>query len=182
MDEESEIMTIIETLLEKNVDNIPLNILVFGPNPEGQFDEQRINDLKKKRLEIAEYLRAKGHNVIFPENMIAPNSPPIDKADIPLMEMALMKEYDLIVNLVDTPGTNAEATMIMMKPDFARKSTMFICDEHRGGLVYGVCKLANTMGADLTEYKYPSDLVECHLLTKIAEKVRAIQIAAFLSN
>ena len=175
-------MLSISDLLDQNIQNIKLNILVFGPNPEGEFEEKRVNDLRDKRIQIAEYLRERGHNVLFPENMINPNAPPVDKADIALMELMLMKKYDLIISLVDTPGTNAEVAVISLKPEFARKSTIFIFEEFMNGAVYAFCKLANKIGAELTEFTYPADLVECHLLTKVAEKVNAIQTASFLDN
>ncbi len=91
-----------------------------------------------------------------------------------------MREYDLIVTIVDSPGSIAEATAIALKPHLAQKSSLFLDGAYVGGLVGEACKNAEDIGAHFKTYSYPGDLDNCHLLGFILERIEKIQKLKYL--
>ncbi|MEK7873573.1 MAG: hypothetical protein AAB502_06930, partial [Chloroflexota bacterium] len=117
-------MTTIQELLKRNIDAIKLRILIFGPALEGSNDDPRVIDLRKKRKQIREYLEKIGHHVAFPEEIVDPNADP--PANNPVVqEILLVKDYDFVINLIETSGTNVELGMFCTKEDCARKTHLF---------------------------------------------------------
>lgn len=173
-------MSQIEDLYRKNIKSIKLRILIFGPDPKMRNRNTRLQALKQKRIQIREHLLRDGHFAAFPEDIIDPNAPPpINNAA--LAEVFLMKEYDVIVVLVETPGSNVEAGQISMSTSISAKSLLFICNEHTDGYAYQACQLAQQNGAILGTFSYPGDLRDCHLLTKVSEMILKIQRGKFFS-
>lgn len=167
-------------VLNDGIGSISLNILVFGPQVHTNATDTRTRHLQEKRREIRQELEAKGHNVRYAEELVVPNLPdPEHNAFI--QELVIMQEYDLIVNLVDSPGSISEATMIAMKPKLASKAALFIDEAHSGGLVAQACSTAKALGAYTHHYTYPGDLIDCHLLTHITRRAAQIRLAKYLA-
>ena len=91
-----------------------------------------------------------------------------------------MKEYDLIIAIVDQPGSIAEATTIALKPHLAQKSILFQDQEFAAGFVASACRSAADIGAHLRTFTYPGDLDDCHLLSHVEERVRLVQKMKYL--
>jgi len=169
-------------LLDAAISQIKLDILVFGPSAKIMSSDERTRNLQNKRLEIRDRLVDQGHNATFAEDIIdsgmneAHNNPFIQ-------ELFIMSEYDMIVNIVDSPGTIMEASVPARDPKIAQKTTLFLNEEYSEGLVYDACKTAELLGACFKNYLYPNDLIECHLLGAVMERVnKAILIKLLSSN
>ena len=169
-----------EDLLAKTITNISLKILVFGPQVAALSKDERTRNLQLKRIQIRDELERLGHHVRYAEDLVEPDLPG-EFSNAFLQEIVIMTEYDLIVTIVDSPGSITEATMIAGKPDLARKASLYVDHEHRGGLVAQACDFAKSLGADYQTYKYPEDLVDCHLLGYVKDKVKNVQIVKYLN-
>ena len=167
--------------MEQGLTNTKLNILVFGPQVHTLSDnDERTRNLQDKRIEIRSELEKIGHNVAYAEDIVDPSlSGPANNAI--LQEIAVMKEYDFVVVLVDSPGSIAEATLISISPAIAQKSSLFLDSDYSNGLVANACKLSETIGAKFCTYKYPNDLTECNLLGFIKKRTQEIQTVKYLS-
>lgn len=163
------------------IGEICLNILVFGPQVTHPSEQERTRALQDKRSEIRAQLEAEGHNVKFAEDLVDIDLPhPMNNSV--LQEIAILHQYDLVVVLIESPGSILEATIVGTNPDLARKSSLFIDQDFRGGLVGGgLIDLAGRLGADANTFEYPKDLVECHLLGKVREKVQTTKLVKYLS-
>lgn len=157
-----------------------LNILVFGPQVKVISENTRTGDLQRKRIEIRGELEKLGHHVKYAEDLVDPDIPG-EMGNPFIQELMIMNDYDLIVTLVDSPGSITEATAIAMRPDLARKASLFVDSDHREGLVAQTCNFAEYLGADFQTYSYPEDLTECHLLGFVKDKVNKLQIIKYLS-
>jgi hypothetical protein len=177
--EELKLADDIKTLIANAVDSIKLKILVFGPQVHTPSSDPRTAKLQDKRREIRSNLETLGHGVKYAEDLVDPNlSGPTGN---PLFqELVIMGEYDLIVAIVDSPGTIAEATMIALKPHLAQKSSLFLDKAYIGGLVGEACRNAADMGAYFAPYDYPEDLDKCHLFGYILDRVSKIQKMKYL--
>ena len=91
-----------------------------------------------------------------------------------------MRDYDIIIVLVGSPGSNVETGFIAGSAAIARKTQLFIDSDWTGGLAAEACRLAELCGAGFQEFKYPEDLVDCHLLGATVRHVEAIQIQHYL--
>jgi hypothetical protein len=168
------------SLIRKNITDTSLKILVFGPQVKALSEDERTMHLQLKRIQIRKELESLGHHVRYAEELVDPDLPG-DTNNAFLQELVIMPEYDLIVTLVCSPGSNAEATAIAMKPALAQKASLFVDYDHREGLVASVCSLAQQLGADYRTYQYPEDLVDCHLLGFVKDKIERVQIVKYLS-
>jgi len=173
-------MRTIQELMDQGVLGTTLNILVFGPQIHTLAEnDERTRNLQLKRIEIREKLEELGHNVKYAEDIVDPSlSGPVGNAIV--QEIAIMKEYDFIVVLVDSPGSHVEATLISRDQNLAQKTSMFLDNDHSSGLVAETCRLGERFGAKFRTYQYPNDLVECNLLGFIKEHTMAIQTIKFL--
>lgn len=174
-------MPSIDELLARNVGNIKLKILIFGPAVGTVIADPFLAALQTKRQEIRRHLETAGHLVAFPEEIVTPNADPPANNSV-LQEVLLVKEYDFVVNLVGTPGSNTELGLFCGKPDYARKMHVFISEQHKAGFAYQACALTEQFGGKLSEYSYPRDLSECHLLGMVTARIAAIQVARFFSS
>lgn len=169
----------IKTLIGRVVGSIELKILVFGPQVHTPSSDPRTQKLQAKRKEIRAKLEGLGHHVKYAEDLVDPHlSGPSGNAFF--QELVLMREYDLIVALVDSPGTIVEATAISMKPQLAQKSSLFLDHAHKDGLVAQACKNAEDIGAHFKTYAYPTDLDDCHLYGFVLDRVQKIQKMKYL--
>ena len=169
----------ITTLVSKVLSANRLRVLVFGPYPVGPLPDPFFEALRRKRLEIQAALQGQGHAADFPENLVDPSlPPPFDNAW--LQEQLLMRDYDLIVLLVGSPGANVELGAISTNPALCQKSQLFLCVDHKGGAAEEACRLATTFDARLQEFIYPDDLTKCHLVAAVDGIVRKLQAAKAL--
>lgn len=172
-------MKSVKELVQENIDQSSLNILVFGPQVKQIQPEGKTRDLQLKRIQIRERLEAEGHNVNYAEDLYDSSLPhPYDNAVY--QEILMMKECDLIITLVESPGSITEATLICKDQSFSFKSALFMDRDFREGLAAEACRLAETAGATFQYYDYPADLVECHLLGHVKEKVRRVQLVGMI--
>lgn len=171
--------TDIRGLIASSIDAIRLKILVFGPQVATTSADARLAKLQKKRLEIRSKLEALGHDVKFAEDLVDPTLPGVS-GNAFLQELLIMSEYDLIVTLVDSPGSIVEATTIASKPLLAQKASLFIDNDYKGGLAAQACEFAEVMGAHYQTYQYPIDLDACHLYGFIETRVKKFQAIKFM--
>lgn len=170
----------IHQLLAQNLSACKLKILVFGPSPSTSSTDVAVYALLKKRKEIQTRLRQLGHVADFPEDLLTfSGSMPCDNTLV--QEFILIKDYDMVVLLVESPGSNVELGLISIKPEFARKSQCFIREEYAGGLAHSACKSVKDLGGDFYPFKYPDDVDLCNLLTSVERQVQKIQLAKLLS-
>lgn len=171
--------TTIADLIARSIDPILLKILVFGPGLDPVSNDEWTRNLQNKRKEIKEALLNQGHTVRYAEELVDPSvTGPM--ANPFFQELLLMDEYDFIVILVGPPGANTETGAIAVKPNLTRKSSFYLDENHSGGLAAAACRFAVTIGAHFRMYEYPRDLVECHLLTHIAERAAEIRTMKYL--
>ncbi len=169
----------IKTLIERAFEAIKLKILVFGPQVHTQSPDVRTAKLQGKRRDIRAKLEAIGHYVKYAEDLVDPHLPG-PAGNTFFQELVIMKEYDLIVTIVDSPGSIAEAAVIATKPQLAQKSSLFLDGAYVGGLVGEACRNAEHIGAHFRTYSYPNDLDDCHLLGYIVERILQIQMMKYL--
>ncbi|MDR6626201.1 hypothetical protein [Caulobacter segnis] len=172
-------MTEIQELLARTVASRKLKILVFGPQVATISPDERTAKLQKKRIEIREKLEALGHHVRYAEELVDPSLPGLMGNPV-FQEMILMREYDFVATLVESPGSVVEATLIAGDDELARKASLFIDHDYRHGLAAKACEMAQARGCHFTTYKYPNDLDECNLYGMIADRVSHIQAVKYI--
>lgn len=161
------------------ISSIRLKILVFGPQVHTPSTELRTAKLQSKRAQIRAKLEECGHHVKYAEELVDPSlAGPAGNALF--QELVIMEEYDLIVNIVDSPGSIVEATAIALRPRLASKSSLFLDRGYEGGLVGQACKNAADIGAHYQSYLYPKDLDECNLMGFVLNRVGKIQKMKYL--
>lgn len=172
-------MPTVADLLAATIGSIKLKILVFGPQVRTLSSEERTLNLQNKRIEIRAELEKSGHLVNYAEDLVDPAL--TGPAANPLMqELVIMSEYDLIINLVGSPGSIVEATTIALKPRLAQKASLYLDEDHIDGLVGQACANARDIGAHFQTYKYPTDLTDCHLLSHVVARVSVVQKMKYL--
>lgn len=95
-------------------------------------------------------------------------------------EKLLMREYDFIATLVESPGSVVEGTLIAIDNELSQKASLFIDYEYRHGLAAQMCEMAQARGCHFATYEYPKDLDECNLYGLIAARVSHIQAVKFI--
>ena len=96
-------------------------------------------------------------------------------------EMIMMRACDLIVVIVDSPGTNNELGAISTHSDLAQKTHAFLDVTFVGGLAHQCCELVSQLKGEHYCYTYPDDIDGCHLKTRIADLVTNIQLIKYLA-
>jgi len=174
-------MKTVDELIAENIFGQSLDILLFGPAPNPPATDARVRDLQTKREEMKRSLESQGHHVRYGEDLAGGSlDPPL--ANPALRELLVMKDCDLVINLIHTPGTIAELGLLADKPAVCQKTFLMIADDHAGGFVAsGPCRLAEDLGAKVWVYSYPSDVTACNLVKKVLERARALQIAKYLT-
>ena len=159
-----------------------LEILVFGPNPGAAIatPAEKAGKLAQKRIDIRDWLTAEGHNAQFPEDIYDSAAPgPFD--NIVYQEMVMMRHCDVIVVIVDSPGSNVELGAISTKAELAQKTHAFIDEAYTGGLAHNACLLLSHLNGEHSCYRYPDDIDGCHLRTRIAGLISKIQMVKYLA-
>jgi hypothetical protein len=109
----------IKKLVERALGAIKLKILVFGPQVHTPSKNRKTRKLQNKREEIRAALEAEGHHVNYAEDLVDPSMKGPGGNEF-FQELLIMPEYDLIVAIVDSPGSTVEATAISMSPLLAQ--------------------------------------------------------------
>ena len=169
----------IRNLIASAVESIQLKILVFGPQVHTRSTIEKEAKLQRKRIEIRNELEALGHFVRYAEDLVDPQLSG-SAGNAFFQELVIMQEYDLIVTIVETPGSIVEATTIALNPKLAQKSALFLDEGHLCGLPAQACRNAEDMGAYFATYEYPIDLDECHLFGHVLDRVQKTQKIKYL--
>ncbi len=159
---------------------ISLRILVFGPDPKSATlsPASRNGKLASKRLEIRDWLANQGHEAVFPEDVYSAVPP---APNIAAQEVMMMKYFDFIVVLVDSPGSIVELGVLSTHSDLAGKTHAFIDKTYSGGYAYVSCELLRTLNGDFTQYTFPDDLDGCTLKRWVAQTVSKLQLIRYLA-
>lgn len=165
----------IKSILDAKLRAQKLAILVFGPTPKAATDPAHPSyKLAKKRIEIRDRLRAEGHDAEFPEDLLqGTNTPP--QGQVLLYEEVLVANNDLVVMIVDSPGSNTELGYFSGKTTLAEKTQAFINSAYRGGLPDDTCHALRDLGGVTHYYDYPDDVDKCHLWGMVSQLVNKLQ-------
>jgi hypothetical protein len=165
----------IQSILDSKLRTQKLAILVFGPTPKAALDPNHpSHKLSKKRIEIRDNLRAQGHQAEFPEDLLqGANIPP--RGQVLLYEEILVLNNDLVVMIVDSPGSNNELGYFAAKSEMAAKTQAFINEAYKGGLPDDTCHALQELGGVTHYYIYPDDIDHCHLWGMVETQVKRLQ-------
>lgn len=156
--------------LQQAVQQTPLAILVWGPGASA-------GDLYQKRLQIRDELRRRGHAAFFSEELGDSTPTSLSQKGIEFLQA---QAADFIVVMQASYGSVAEVH------DFAEhrvvnfKMLIFIDERAVDGYSYrGALTELKTLYNNVETYKYPDDITQCHLLTKVLEKVNVLQMVKY---
>lgn len=172
-------MTAVAQLISESLGSIKLRILVFGPQVSNISVEERTRNLQNKRIEIREALEDLGHEVKYAEDVVDSSieGPTVNPF---FQEMVIMEDFDFIVTLLDSPGTNIETGVIASKLNLARKASLYIDKQYNTGLAWHACKQIEALGGHMHPFTYPEDLTDCHLLGHVKDRASTIQMWKYL--
>jgi hypothetical protein len=156
--------------LQQAVKQTPLAILVWGPGASA-------GDLYQKRLQIRDELRRRGHAAFFSEELegTAPDS--LSQKGIEFLQA---QAADLIVVMQASYGSVAEVHDFAEHRVINFKMLIFIDEKATDGYSYrGALAELKALYNNVETYKYPEDIVQCHLLTKVLEKVNVLQMVKY---
>ena len=156
--------------LQQAVQQTPLAILVWGPGASA-------GDLYQKRLQIRDELRRRGHAAFFSEDLegTAPDS--LSQKGIEFLQA---QAADLIVVMQASYGSVAEVHDFAEHRVINFKMLIFIDEKATDGYSYrGALAELKALYNNVETYKYPEDIVQCHLLTKVLEKVNVLQMVKY---
>ena len=156
--------------LQQAVKQTPLAVLVWGPGASA-------GDLYRKRQQIRDELRRRGHAAFFSEELET-NAPgaPSQKG----IEFLQAQAADLIVVMQASYGSVAEVHDFAEHRVINFKMLIFIDERATDGYSYrGALAELKTLYNNVETYKYPEDIVQCHLLTKVMEKVNVLQMVKY---
>lgn len=156
--------------LQQAVRKTPLAILVWGPGASA-------GDLFQKRLQIRDELRRRGHAAFFSEEL--ENSAP-ESLSQKGIEFLQAQAADLIVVMQASYGSVAEVHDFAEHRVINFKFLIFIDEKATDSYSYrGALAELKTLYNNVETYKYPEDIRECHLLTKVMEKVNVLQMVKY---
>ena len=156
--------------LQQAVKQTPLAILVWGPGASA-------GDLYQKRLQIRDELRRRGHAALFSEELedSAPTS--LSQKGIEFLQA---QAADLIVVMQASYGSVAEVHDFAEHRVINFKLLIFIDERATDGYSYhGALSELKALYNNIETYKYPDDITQCHLLTKVLEKVNVLQMVKY---
>lgn len=152
------------------VREISLAILVWGPGESAR-------ELYQKRLQIRDELRRRGHLALFSEELDGRAPRSLSQKGIEFLQA---QAAEFIVVLQASYGSVAEVH------DFANfrvinyKMLIFIDESAVDGYSYqGALAELKTLYNNVETYKYPDDLTQCHLLTRVLRKVDVLQMIKY---
>jgi hypothetical protein len=156
--------------LQQAVRQTPLVILVWGPGASAA-------DLYKKRLQIRDELRRLGHVALFSEDLEGGSPESMSQKGIEFLQA---QAADFIVVMQTSFGSVAEVHDFAEHRVINFKMLIFIDERATDGYSYrGALTELKTLYNNVETYKYPQDITECHLLTKVLEKVNVLQMVKY---
>ncbi len=156
--------------LQQAVQQTPLAILVWGPGASA-------GDLYRKRAQIRDELRRGGHAAFFSEELEGTSPTSLSQKGIEFLQA---QAADLIVVMQASYGSVAEVHDFAEQRVISFKMLIFIDEKATDGYSYrGALAELKTLYNNVETYKYPEDIVQCHLLTKVLEKVNVLQMVKY---
>jgi hypothetical protein len=156
--------------LQQAVKQTPLAILVWGPGASA-------GDLYRKRLHIRDELRRRGHAAFFSEELAGGAPDSLSQKGIEFLQA---QAADLIVVMQASYGSVAEVHDLAEHRVINFKMLIFVDETATDGYSYrGALAELKALYNNVETYKYPEDIVQCHLLTKVIEKVNVLQMVKY---
>lgn len=156
--------------LQRAVQETPLAILVWGPGASA-------GDLYQKRLQIRDELRRRGHAAFFSEELEEMSPTTLSQKGIEFLQA---QAADLIVVMQASYGSVAEVHDFAEHRVINFKMLIFIDEKATDGYSYrGALQELKTLYNNVETYKYPEDIRECNLLTKVLAKVSVLQMVKY---
>lgn len=156
--------------LQQAVQQTPLAILVWGPGASA-------GDLYQKRLHIRDELRRRGHAAFFSEELEGMSPTSLSQKGIEFLQA---QAADLIVIMQASYGSVAEVHDFAEHRVINFKMLIFIDERATDGYSYrGALQELKTLYNNVETYKYPDDIAQCHLLTKVLAKVNVLQMVKY---
>jgi hypothetical protein len=148
--------------LQEAVRQTPLAILVWGPGTSA-------GDLYQKRVQIRDELRRRGHAAFFSEELAGMSPISLSQKGIEFLQA---QAAAFIVVMQASYGSVAEVHDFAEHRVINYKLLIFIDEQAVDGYSYqGALTELKTLYNNVETYKYPEDIAQCHLLTKVIEKV-----------
>ena len=154
----------------RQLDRISLSILVWGPSPESD------TPVARKRREIRDRLRRRGHNAMFSEELPGP----VGRTSLKSLELAQARAVHLVVVLYgDSPGAVAETHDFCAHPDVAPKVLVIIPRELKDGYA-GRGAIRDLQRAHGGVFWYTAqDLSECRVCRRALVRAQALRNLRF---
>jgi hypothetical protein len=159
--------------LQAKAESEPLSVLIWGPGEAG-------GDLYEKRCSIRALLLEQGYAAVFSEEVDSelPAKPGMSSK---IRELLQALAADFVIVFQSSPGSTAEVH------DFANvlngigaKMLIFIDSRYIGGYSYtGALEELATLYKNVQTYKYPEDIIECHLSSAVTSRLRVLRWAKF---
>lgn len=148
----------------KEVQEVSLSVLVWGPNPQSD------SPIARKRNEIRAELESLGHNAMFSEDLPVQTGNVSEKSK----EFAQARAAHLIIILVeDAPGALAEAHDFCNHPDIAPNVYVMIPQKYQKGYsARGAIKDLSEGHGGVHWYK-DEDLQVCNVRKQAVKRVEA---------
>lgn len=147
------------------IDRSRLSVLVWGPSEQGD------KDLYGKRIQIRNKLRELGHEAGFSEDILTPSVIGAGGINLSVAELLQAREYEYIVTIMGSPGSIAEVHDFCREPEIAHKMTICINEEHLSGYSGQVLHIFEGNHGRIEKFKFPDDIIGCHLLGRVVEQV-----------
>ena len=143
-----------------------LSVLIWGPG------EQWDKDLYGKRVQIRDKLQELGHEAEFSERILTPSVREAGGINLSVAELLQAREYEYIVSIMESPGSIGEVHDFCREPEIAHKMTICINEEHLSGYsAQGVLRIFEGNHGHIEKFKFPDDIIGCHLLGRVVEQV-----------
>ena len=156
--------------LQQAVKQTPLAILVWGPGASA-------GDLYQKRCQIRDELRRRGHAAFFSEDLVDSSPTSLSQKGIEFLQA---QAADLIVVMQASYGSVAEVHDFAEHRVINFKMLIFIDERATDGYSYrGALAELKALYNNVETYKYPDDITQCHLLTKVLDKVNVLQMVKY---
>ena len=160
--------------MQKQIESTPLAVLVWGPG-EQQSGEYGQN-LHQKRVDIVNALVQQGYAAVFSEDI--ENDAPQVVDSLAGRELAQAIVADFIVIIMGSAGSVAEAhDFAGYVRDIGSKMLIFVDAKESGGYsCRGALADLNTLYGNVSEFDYPADVTECHLLGAVQQRLGALRL------
>lgn len=146
-------------ILRNLIGDVSLNILLFGPDVTRQSNDPDELALQNKRKDIHAALTSAGHHVTYAENIVEPGFP----TSLPYSVAA--REFDVIISYISSSTALTELDVIRSDPEIADRTMIFLDSREQDQVAGEMSVEAELQGAQVENYSFPEDIVQCNLLT-----------------